>query len=294
MIAVITLSRSSTSSAAAVIPLQKFPSYKCLSLYAESREIDENSTARHDENKKDDENTAECVFERENLIREIRKGIRLKVNEVEINIEHRNCVKDMLTGTEAFVYTIMKTMRFQLDRNDTKNILNASISDILQHINKSIELCEKEKELGGKFDKFFQHHGRKSMPFEEDYCIKKYLIKNNFIDIYQYDIDLNPHNINITGLNCVERIRKLNDNFYVKLEENFVNEKVLSSVANENEREMKIECSIDKFREADYFDLTLKISALATLTITHEQKLIERESFIKALEKIYFNIKVIC
>lgn len=289
VIAVITLSTSFTPSAAAKISLQNLPSPECLMSYAKSHEIGENSTTFHNEKMKSDEKAAECASARQNLISEVRTGIRLKINEMEITAKYRNCVYEMLTGTEKFVYSIMKTVTSELEKNNTKNVLNTTISGVLQNMKKSIELCQREEEYGRKFDKIFEQ-GKKLSNFEE-YCIKKYLIKNNFIDIYQYDIDPNPRKINITGLNCEEMIRKSNEEIYEQLSETFISEKRFSSATDENE---KIECAVDKFREADYFDLTLKITALATLAITTEQKLLERESFTKAFAKISSNIEMIC
>jgi hypothetical protein len=198
-------------------------------------------------------------------------------------------VYEMLTGTEKFIYTIMKTVTSELGRNGTKNVLSTTISGVLQGMNKSVELCQQQEEYGMKFDKFFEH-GRKLSHFKE-YCIKKYLIKNNFIDLNQYDIDPNPHKINVTGMNCEEMIRKSNEEIYEQLSETFLSEKRFSSAIDENE---KIECAVDKFREADYFDLTLKITALATLPLTPEQKLMERESFTKAFARISADIEAMC
>lgn len=288
MIAAITLTSTSlTPSAAAVISLQNLPSLECLKSY----EIEENSTEFHNENKSS-EQAKECDFTRQNLIKEVRNGIRLKINEAEISTKHGNCVFDMLTGTENFANSLMKTLASELRINDTKKAVNATITGLLKNMKKSVEQCQREEEYGRKFDKFFDH-GEKPMQSEE-YCIKKYLIKNNFIDINLYDIELNPHKINVAGLNCVEMIRKANEEIYEQLGETFIGDKRFSSIVDENERETKIECAIDKFREADYFDLTLKITALATLTITQEQKLQERESFIKAFAKISFNIETMC
>lgn len=287
MTAVITLSTSFKPSATAAISLENLPSLECLMSYAKSQEIGENSTVVRNEKMKSNEKSTECASARQNLISEVRTGIRLKINEMEITAKYRNCVYEMLTGSEKFVYTIMKTMTFELTKNDTKNVLNATISGVLENMKKSVELCQREEEYGRKFDNIFEQ-GKKLSHFEE-YCIKKYLIKNNFIDIYQYDIDPNPHKINKTGLNCEEMIRKSNEEIYEKLSETFLTEKRFSSEIDENE---KIECAVDKFREADYFDLTLKITALATLSITPEQKLMERESFTKAFANTTSNIEM--
>lgn len=253
--------------------------------YAKSHETQENSTM----NKKHDEKAIECASARQNLISEVRTEIRLKINEAELSKKHQNCVYETLTETGDFVHSLMKAVASEVSRNVTKSHLNSTISGILANMKKAVELCQQRENFGKKFDKFFVNSTK--LPAFEDFCIKKYLIKNSFIDIYQYDIDPNPPKINVTGLNCVEIIRKSNNEIYEKLSETFLSERNFSSAADENG---KIECAIEKFREADYFDLILKITALSTTTITHEQKLMERENFTKALAKIWINIEKFC
>jgi hypothetical protein len=230
-----------------------------------------------------------CAAARQNLISEVRTGIRSKINEAEIAMKYRSCVFDMLTGTEIFVHSIMRSVALEYEkRNDSKIHLNDTINEISRRIEKSAELC---KEYENKFDKIFELTKRPS-PFEE-YCIKKYLIKNGLIDTTVYDIDPNPHKINITGRNCEDMIRKSNEDIYEQLTQVYLTEKAFG-VEMGDDREAKVDCAIEKFREADYFDLMLRITALTTLAITHEQKSLERESFIKAFSKISSNIVATC
>lgn len=235
----------------------------------------------------------ECALARQNLISEVRTGIRLKINEAEIAMRHRICVYEMLTGTETFAHSIMKAAIFEYQpRNESRNLLNSTINGILGRIKNSARMCQ---EYINKFDKLFENNNKLSA--HEEYCIKKYLIKNSLIDVYAYEIDPNPHKINTTGLNCVEMIRKSNEKIYEQLTEAYLTKNPLTdddSGESERDRELRVECAIEKFREADYFDLMLKITALTTLAITHEQKSLEREIFIKAFSKISSNIVATC
>lgn len=275
---------------------KNLPSLKCLMSYVNLHGIVIESSSpstlsssiflKEDENK--DEGN-ECASARQNLISDVRTGIRLKINEAEIGTRHQNCVYEMLVETETFVYSIIKAAVYEYKpRNESENLLNNTINDILGKIKYSAKLCEK---YGNKFDNVFKY--TKNLTASEEYCIKKYLVKNNFLDINMYEIDLNPYSINTTGLNCEEMIRKSNEDIYEQLSETYLIENPLNDV-DDASRDTKVECAIEKFREADYFDLMLKITALTTLAITHEQKSFERESFIKAFSKISSNIVATC
>lgn len=293
----IALLTSFSTSAAVISSSKNLPSLECLMSYVNKHGIvvRESFTFKH-ENENENENKEEgieCAASRQNLISEVRTGIRLQINEAEIAMRHRSCVYEILTGTETFVHSIMEAAIFEYQpRNESRNLLNNTINGILGKIKNSARLCQ---EYRNKFDKLFENTNKLSA--HEEYCIKKYLIKNSLIDVYTYDIDPNPHKINITGLNCVEMIRKSNEEIYEQLTQAYLTEKPLTdSVGGETDRdrELRVECAIEKFREADYFDLMLKITALTTLAITHEQKSLERETFIKAFSKISSNIVATC
>lgn len=261
--------------------MKSLPSFECLVSYARLQGIKDiiNTTGIYKEIEYDSMKP-ECTSARQNLISNVRTEIRSKINEVEILPRYSNCIYEKLTGSESFVHSVMKAAIFEhLDENG--NSLNMTIENILKEINNSIQICREEDELGNEFDVIFNStsDGTRNISKHEDYCIKKYLIKNNLIDIYTYDIDPNPHNINVTGLNCEEVIRKSNEDVYEQLSLIYFQKPNLSN-------DEKVECAVDKFREADYFDLVMKIIALSTLNMTLEQKTTERENFIEIFSNI--------
>jgi hypothetical protein len=280
--------------------MKNLPSFECLAAHAKLYGIEHSAFDAIDY----DSNKSECVAARQTLISEIRTEIRSKINDADLLPSHSSCIYEKLTGSESFLQSIFRAAAFEyLDKgttetnsnnnssiknsesikNDQNNSgpLNATIKNILYQINNSILLCKQEDEYGHEFDKVFNttRNDSKKLTPKEEYCIKKYLIKNSLIDTHVYDIDLNSHNINTTGLNCEEMIRKSNEEIYEQLSNVYLQNPYLTN-------DEKIECAIDKFREADYFDLMMKITALTTLNVTPQQKSRERENFIQIFAKI--------
>jgi hypothetical protein len=275
-------SSSSFVSPSAEISLKILPSFECLAAYAKLKGVKDPIFEGVDY----DSTNADCVMKRQSLISRVRTEIRSKINEAEILPKYSNCIYEKLTGSESFINSIIKSASYEhLEKTKEKSPLNETIMSMLSRIKSSVEMCTQEDEFGTEFDKLFNSatDKNKKLMEHEKYCIKKYLIKNSLIDSDIYDIDPNPHKINVTKLNCEEMIRKSNEEIYDQLGFIYLQKSNL-------ENDEKVECAIEKFRDADYFDLMMKITALATLNITLEQKNRERENFIKIFAKISSNI----
>lgn len=257
--------------------------FECLGAYAKTKGITDPAfdPISYDSTKE------ECVQLRQKFISEIRQEIRSKINNAEILPKYSNCIYDKLTGSESFVNSMIKAAALEYSGvlEQTGKLKN-SVDTVLDYIKSSVVACKSESDFGDEFDALFEAERkavRNVTDYEEQYCVKKYLVKNNLIDTFAYNIDLNPHNINVTGLNCEETIKKSNNDIYEQLGFVYLESSNLGNVE-------KVECALEKFREADYFDLMMKIAALTTVPISPEQRLEERENFIRILSKISSNI----
>lgn len=254
------------------------PIFYCLAAYAKTKGITDPAFEMVDY----DSSKEECVMMRHKFISDIRKEIRSKINEAEILPKYSGCIYEKLTGSESFVGSMIKAASLEYSGSSQETgRLNNTVDMVLEYIKATVVTCKGETDLAGEFDMLFEKKIEKNDATRaEEYCIKKYLIKNNLIDTELYNIDPNPHKINTTGLNCEAMIRKSNDEIYEEL--GFV---YLETINGE-----KVECALEKFRQADYFDLMMKITALTTVNITPEQKLNERDNFVRILSRISENI----
>jgi len=201
--------------------------------------------------------------------------------------KYSQCIYEKLTGSEAFVNSVVKAAALEYSEAPEKfRRIKSSVDTVLEFIQNSVALCKGEIDLNEEFDALFEAQKKavkNVTDYEEEYCIKKYLIKNNLVDTVLYKVEPNPHSINTTGLNCESLIKKSNDDIYEKLSFAYLDNSHLGDLE-------KLECALEKFREADYFDLMMKITALTTLDITSEQRINERENFTAVLKKISKNI----
>lgn len=234
-----------------------------------------------------DSSKEECVQLRHKFISDIRRDIRSKINEAEILPKYSNCIYEKLTGSEPFVNSIIKAAALEYSGStEQSGRLNSTVDTVLDHIKSSVVDCKSEVDLANEFDTLFDAQKKSEnnvTDFQEEYCVKKYLIKNNLIDTELYNVDPNQHHINISGLNCETMIKKANDDIYEQLGFVYLEN---SSAGNIE----KVECALEKFREADYFDLMMKLTALASIDITPQQKNNERENFTRVFARISSNI----
>lgn len=257
--------------------------FRCLAAYAKTKGITDPAFDSIDY----DSSNEECIQLRQKFISDVRKEIRSKIDEAEIQPKYSACIYEKLTGSESFVNSIIKSAALEYSgRVEELGKLRSTVDTVLDYIKGSVVACKSDDDFAEEFDALFNRiksAARNTSDHGEDYCVKKYLIKNNLIDTVKYHIDTNPHSINTTGLNCEQMIKKYNEDVYEELAFAYIESTELSNIE-------KVECALEKFREADYFDLIMKITVLTTVDITPEQKLDERENYVMILMKISSNI----
>lgn len=249
--------------------------FQCLGAYAKTKGITDPAFDSIDY----DSSKEECIQLRHKFISDVRKEIRSRIDEVKIEPRYSACVYEKLTGDEYFINSILKTSALEYHERRSRSTADT----ILEYIQSSVVACKNDDDFCEEFDLLFEQIKKQGGNSSEEYCVKKYLVKNNLIDNVKYNIELNPSNINVTGLNCEGFIKKFNEDIYEELGFAYVKG---SEVINFE----KVECALEKFREEDYFDLMMKITALATVEITPEQRHEERENFVAVLKKISSNI----
>lgn len=273
-----------TLASSAELPSESHPTFNCLAAYAKTKGISDPAfdTVKYDSTNEN------CVQLRHKFISDIRKEIRTKIAaDPGILPKYSNCIFEKLTGSEPFVNSIIKAAALEFsDAPDKDGKRSRTVDTAFDYISSSAVSCKSEADLADEFDALFESEKKvvKNLAdFEEEYCVKKYLIKNNLVDTVLYNIDPNPHTINTTKLNCEEMIKKSNDDIYDQLGMVY-----LENTGPVNTE--KVECALEKFREADYFDLMMKIRALTSVDITPAQRINERENFVRILSKISSSI----
>ena len=123
-----------------------------------------------------------------------------------------------------------------------------------------------KENFGSDFDKLVQI--KRSLQGETEYCVRKHLVSLDIMDVYSYNLNLNPQRIN-TNYDCTDLINNLQGDTY---------------------REMKkfvSDCRINIYRENNYMEYFMKIEfVLPHLNLSPNEIAVEREMFIQKANNI--------
>lgn len=144
--------------------------------------------------------------------------------------------------------------------------------------------CIATKEFGSMFNQLL---GDKTVEDDdsdpmEDFCARKFVVDNNFIDNNIYNLNTNPQNINTTDIDCDGIMQRVLKSIESDLKE---------VIEKDDDAEDKVKCIIGKYNANHYFERLLAIIFLKELDPTEAQKVKEREKFIEIMINISKNIE---
>lgn len=150
-----------------------------------------------------------------------------------------------------------------------------------------VKVCAATKTFGDMFDGLCKAVNEDSSSSEsdeksplDDYCIRKYLTENNYINTTIHRIDLNPNNIDVTGADCDKIVKKAKAEAINELKKEFDEEG--DFVSRHSKR-----CLKKSLHESKYFETAGKAIVLCEITLTPEIKEFERGQFIADMGKLY-------
>lgn len=156
---------------------------------------------------------------------------------------------------------------------------NESIHDV---ISTNETTCNKFGEMFDDFD--CNNNSSDDSELLEQYCIRKFVIDKDLIDLSIYNVTLNPKNLNVTGVECDSMIEK---GFELGLTS------ALNSKNHELTSEQK-ECIGDKLRNKKFYNQMLRTMVIKELQLTDEQAAIERPKFIQFMVDLTQEIPANC
>jgi len=148
--------------------------------------------------------------------------------------------------------------------------------------------CVFEEEFGELFDDLVKKGGSSSS--EEDledqvqaYCARKLVVGRHLMKA-EYNLEVNPKNINVDGVNCktvtLPMIKEMR--------------KMLIDTLNEDDLSLdkkQIKCIENKFKEESFIGKFFAIALLNEVKLTDEQKAEERRSFINYMVEMITTIE---
>lgn len=118
----------------------------------------------------------------------------------------------------------------------------------------------------------------------EKYCVRKFVIDNDLIDLSIYNVTLNPTNLNVTGVKCESLI---------EIEFELGLTRALNTNKHRLTPEQK-ECIGDKLRNKKFYKQMLRTMVIKELELTDEQAAIERPKFIQFMVDLTKEIPATC
>lgn len=185
----------------------------------------------------------------------------------------------------------MKKLVYENTERMTKRKRKKAIKSIDYAIEKKMEtavkLCTSSEVFGELFDTLFDgsndNETDSTESTGEDYCLRKYIVDNNFINTTVYQVNLNPDNIDVSKLNCDEVVKQLREEH-----EEEINEEFKLEFKRPSKRVRR--CLTKTFRTHNYFESTIRVFMLGEMNISDEQKTAERNSFIESMQNFYADI----
>lgn len=111
------------------------------------------------------------------------------------------------------------------------------------------------------FDDNFIKNSFKSVTPQTMYCLRRYIIEKDLINAKKIKVNLNPTNINLRGIKCLE----LREVQFKRVEDEF------KAIFSDNFSEEKVQCMIEKFREYKFSDIIVTIKLLKDFKTTDYQ-----------------------
>lgn len=151
----------------------------------------------------------------------------------------------------------------------------------------AVKLCTTQAEFGKLFDELYASSNQTDDDEEdspqEDYCMRKYMVDKNLINSTVYKVNLNPLNIDISGIDCDEIIESSIQESVDELKDEFDD-----VVKRPSKRATK--CITKTIRSFHFFEANVKVVVLGEAGISDENKIKEKSIYIESMKALYENI----
>lgn len=200
-----------------------------------------------------------------------------------------DCLVSQLKDAKFAEFEMKKlvlTSSKKMSKRKRKKALKAIDYSLEKSMENALKLCTSVEAFGELFDELYSYKNdneTESEQYQEDYCLRVYIVENNFINTTVYNINVNPHNISVSELNCNELVKSSKDEVEEEFREEFVGEWNRPS-------KRVIKCIKKSILTGNFFENTLRVVMLGEIKIDDDLKTDERNMFIKNMRKLYEKI----
>lgn len=202
-------------------------------------------------------------------------------NDAECIVEHMKKLHVAEVSMKKIVYEHTKKMS-KRKRNKAIKAIDFAIE---KKMTTAVKLCTVDSTFGAAF-RILYLSGQSNDSEEdidkknEDYCLRKYMTENNFIDLTVYKVNLNPDNITVIGLNC-DRIVKDS----IEIGENSFKEEFEDEDGQLSKQISR--CLTKTIREHKLFEASTKVVMLGEIGVTDEVAEAEKKMYVQKMSALY-------
>lgn len=211
--------------------------------------------------------------------------------------ENFDCVRSILIKDDNFKDWLLN-LRVAKSMNDFMQKITRLLTGSKTLKEKAVERIEKQLrdilstvdmkcaltiEFGKLFDSFFEHSDEDFTPYNviQDYCIKKELEENHFIDLAQFRIEVNAAPDHVDCKKIIDVIKM--QTFETSKGEFDLNEM------------LQRPCVISALNEdSDYIYLLLKAELISKISLPRDQRISERQKFVDKMIQITATLREKC
>lgn len=209
-------------------------------------------------------------------------NVRLRLQGPNGTTLDKDCVIDKLKENNYIEY-VFKEFVHQTDRTTSVKQLQIQFEEDREVYKKilvraSIQ-CSGLDSFGKYFDEIYKGDSTENAEEEPDvdYCLRKYIEQNNFIDPKVYTMNLNPTNIDISGVDCVVLIKKSRKEAADFIHEELKTDGFLPQV---------LECVEQIYTANNAVDQMITVSYLSELKLNDQQLTVFRNKFVDMMTNI--------
>lgn len=193
--------------------------------------------------------------------------------------QYANCVISQLKSQSYAVEAVLRKVyeaSEQLSETEREVKLAKVDERIAEMSMATVQICVFETEYGKVFDDTI------SAAYDDDdktnYCLRKYVVDRNLIDLKVHNIIINPKDIDISSFDCEGMLKTYFRNSTVNITEG-------ENLKNLNDEQKQ--CIKGKFREGKYAGKVLAVIVLSEISMNDEQKAAERTKFINSMSEFF-------
>lgn len=186
----------------------------------------------------------------------------------------------------------------KMSRRKRKKSLRAIDYAIEKKMEVAVKLCTTDEVFGELFDSLYASgsadnatesstennigsvSSEEDSDAGEDYCTRKYMIDNNFINTTVYDVKLNPEKVDVANLKCENVVEALKLQSLHEIKEEFEEEGRRPSKKTNK-------CIVKAMNTGNYFENSIKVVMLGEMKVADDLKAEERKKFVEAMKEMY-------